>query len=68
MLCLNHKAQNCAHLLCLKPELEITAGQRTKAGQKYRLHPVKSLDDLTLCLIIYVSNGKSNSELQILRN
>ena len=68
MLCLHYKAQNCAQLLCLKPELEITAGQRTMAGQKYRLHPVKSLDDLTLRLIIYVSNGKSNSKLQILRN
>ena len=60
MLCLHYKAQNCAQVLCLKPELEITAGQRTMAGQKYRLYPVKSLDDLTLCLVIYVSNGKSN--------
>ena len=37
------------------------------AGQKYRLYPVKSLDHLTLCLVIYVSNGKSNSKLLILR-
>ena len=58
MLCLHYKAQNCAHLLCFKPEPETTA------GQKFCLYPVKSLDDLTLCLIIYVSNGKSNSELQ----
>ena len=68
MLRLHYKAQNCAYVLCLKPELEVTAGQRTMAGQKYRLYPVKSLDNLTLWLVIYVSNGKSNSELLILSN
>lgn len=51
MFRLHYKAHNCAHVLCLKPELEV--------GQKYRLYPVKSLDNLTLCLVIYVSNGKS---------